>query len=264
MNLKFVAADEISLGRRAIAKRFLDQCLYGAQLDGLPSGVRACGQQLGSDSKQRGLHGTAAALRVLAQDREDESRDVVPELIAYVQNRSAIELGSGQNDRALAVKLERDAKNVIKISELIYALSFVEPGVAPRESLQQSLVDELIKGKVDDRGWDFFTDVRSQLELLPTAHAVRALSSYGSPTDKSVTYLLDALHGRPVGADVSPSDISVRVFCLFVLAFPAGKRELAPKAELKNLFLPLWTRLEGLLYDDLEQNIEYSRKAEHF
>ena len=263
MKFAFVGPEEIAAARRAIAKRFVDQCLYGRQSVGLPTNTKACGQLLWRESRQRGLHGTAAAVRVLAQDSDDESHRVVPQLISYIENRETIEL-TGGNHEAMSLQLDRDSHNVIKISELLYGLSFVDTHTAPTEALRHTLSRELEDAKMDDRGWDFFTDFKNEVQLLPTVHAVRALASYGRRSQKSIQYIADSLHGRAEGSALSSSDISVQVFCLYVLAFAGGEQELLPLGELKSLFLPLWSRLEGLLYDDFEQNVEYSRDAEHY
>src|SRR5260370_34575670 len=62
-----------------IAERFARQCLNGPQNASLPADVKACGQFLDEEqSRQRGTHGTAAAIRGLAADGGDDGRGVLP------------------------------------------------------------------------------------------------------------------------------------------------------------------------------------------
>jgi hypothetical protein len=259
-----ISIGDIESAQRAIAKRFIVECGSGPQVLSLPADMKACGQFLGSGSPQRGLHGTAAAIRVLASDGRSPARQLVPQLIAYVGDRDNIEskLSGGT---VLTKQLQRDSQNVIKLSELLFALSFVERAVAPTDTLKADLATRLQNGMIDRRGWGYFLSSGPEPELLPTAYAVRALASHDYDVSAPVEFIVNSLRVPPHQTTAfARTDVSVRVLGLYTLGFLKNQEELVNQSLLKELFLPIWRSLERVFYDDLEQNIEYSVSAEHF
>jgi hypothetical protein len=114
-----------------------------------------------------------------------------------------------------------------------------------------------------EQGWGYFTDdEESEPQLLPTAHAVRGLAAHGFSVDGPVEYLLGAL-SMSSSSNGARADISVRVFCLYVLSFYRDLDK-GEQRERRKLLTPMWRRLERLLDDDIEQNVEYSRGDKHF
>lgn len=259
---------DLESAKQWIGTRFIEQCKSGPQVKSLPPEVKACGQFLGEmNSRQRGIHGTAAAIRVLADDGRGEARALVPKLIRYVEHRETEEESSETDKAVLRDHLLRDNVNVIKTSELLYGLSFVNVGVCNTEALRESLANRLIEGKINDRGWGYFLDLRGgEPQLLPTAHAVRALARHGYNVQESVEYLSNALTTpSAVKTNITRADISVSVFVLYVLSFALPENKVVSKDRLRKIFWPIWKPLESLLdFDDLEQNVEYARNSSHF
>src|ERR1051325_2079812 len=99
-----ITSADLRKSREVIASQFITQCNSGPQISGMPSTDAACGQFLGdATSAQRGVHGTAAALRVLAEDGRPEARNLIPRLIRYVEERHKIELADAQNNHAASL-----------------------------------------------------------------------------------------------------------------------------------------------------------------
>lgn len=252
-----IKTSDLELCQDVIALKFVTQCKSGPQNAGLPALAAACGQFLGdTTSEQRGLHGTAAAIRVLAEDGRPEARELLPKLIEYGKQRDGIEGTDGE-------QLQRDNANVIKISEMLFALKFVDAAVADTEALKKQLADALLNGKANSSGWGYFIDRRDAAQLLPTAHAVRALAEYGYDVQDPVKFLLDAGVKKLSDESAPRADISVRVFCLYVLSFIRNEQK-DYRDDLRNIFSSLWRSLESVLDSDIEQNIEYSRDREHY
>ena len=79
--------------RSEILQRFVNRCQKGPQISDLPNDVSACGQYLDAGSRQRGLHGTAAALRVLSGSKDTEARSLSERIVSYLVSRTDIEVG---------------------------------------------------------------------------------------------------------------------------------------------------------------------------
>lgn len=251
---------QIVAAREGIATRFLRQCRDGPQSAGLAVDVKACGQRLDeTESPQRGLHGTAAAIRVLAQHEHHEARALIPQLVRYVAERARVERPE------VPESIRGDACNVIKISEALFALHHVDGAVAPTEDLRKELSERLLRASIAGRGWSYYTDLPQQVELLPTAFAVQALATEGYPVEGQVQSLVAAVSGRVTGEGrVGAADVSVKVLCLYVLAFGKAGQALVREVELKKPFMQLWAKLSSLLKnEDIEQNVEYDRRDEH-
>jgi len=262
-----ISADRIAETRRKIAERFIHQCVEGAQSKVLPGEMSACGQHLGDpDNQQRGLHGTAAALSVVAQGRDTLSRGLAAGLVDYVRERREAELSQALNPRdvvRITAHLDRDERNVVKIAEVVFALSRVERGAVPTEATIQPLRDALENGRAESRGWGYFLGSPS-LDVIPTAFAVRALASLGIVRPEPIEFLLTVAEAKAPVQAIPEGDIFAQVLALYVLVFSRSDGHLVnDRPRLVRAFDELWSRLEGLFGFDLEANIEYQDRADH-
>jgi len=184
-----------------------------------------------------------------------------------VQDRHSTEDPVSQSDHPTSVReqIERDDANVIKISEVLFALKFVDGAVFDTGALRTRLADVLLAGMINPNGWGYFLDRRNgEPQLLPTAHAVRALAEHGYQVEQPIKYLLGALIMKSSGDAATRADVSVRVFCLYVLSFIRNAETIDGGDGLPRVFTSIWRQLESLLDNDIEQNIEYSRDREHY
>lgn len=148
--------------------------------------------------------------------------------------------------------LQISESNVIKLSEVLYALAGVPTSVAPREQIAKRIAELLRSARRTDGGWPYYVENSSdESELLPTAYAVRALVAHGYNVDESTEYLRERLKNP----GESQTDVSVQVTALYVLCFLPDSE--VPNSELRAAFSSLWLRLAPLLSQDLEANIEY-------
>ena len=211
----------------------------------------AVGQHLQAATDQRGLHGTAAAIEVLAQTPGTEAADLTRRLVHYVDKLSVIE--QDLNHPEIPHKdIQTSEHNVIKMSEVLYALAAVPTSVAPRETLARRIADTLQRQRGADGGWPYFmmSDAKKS-DVLPTAYATRALAIHGYDVSLSVDFLLNHLRK----ADADETDIFVQVLIIYILCYlPERYRH---DKELKKPFEDVWLRLSPLLNRDLEANIEY-------
>lgn len=245
--------DQIVTSRQKISAEFI-KAVQGPATREVSSGdvqAAALGQHLHAATAQRGLHGTAAAIEVLAQTPGAEAQDFTRRLVHYVDELPTIEHAFA------APKIpERDVEasqhNVIKMSEVLYGLAAVPTSLAPREQLARNIAETLVKHRAADGGWPYFmTDDPKPSDVLPTAYATRALASHGYDVSLSVNFLLDNL----VKANSDQTDIFVEVLVIYVLCYlPEVYRR---DKDLKKPFEDTWPRLSPLLNQDLEANIEY-------
>lgn len=255
----------IQQARKRIAERFLDQCVNGAQSKTLPDGAMACGQCIGSAARrreQRGLHGTAAALRVLGQVPNEQERALLAKLVHYVQDRADLEIGALSDEaraNTLRAKCDLDSSNVIKVSELLYSLSFVPEDVPGRSALIQELSRKLAQAKIDDKGWSYFTGVSdNEVQLLPTAYAVLGLRRNRILVDGPARYLLNHLNSRAMSKESrEESDVMIDVACLYAVVFSERPNGRTHEQEYGKMLLSLWRPLYRLLEPDTEHNVTY-------
>lgn len=242
----------IDQAKDQIRNLFLNQCTHGRQTRDLPGQAAACGQFLNVlGSPQRGLHGTAAAIRVLGGDTRQETGDLVLRMVEYIRNRDVYEPGNRQ-------KCTRDDNNVVKMSEAVIALQHVPPA----RDFVAELAQRLRSGIVQGHGWSWFLDDQGAPEPFPTAFACYALSSLGPATevDGARKYLMRCLQQSNLanGSGMKHADTITYVFCLYVMTIlTAGQTNSEERQFLRGRFDRTWHRLEPLLGDDLEQNIEY-------
>lgn len=211
----------------------------------------ALGQHLEALTDQRGLHGTAAAIQVLAQTQGGEAQAFTRRLVHYVDEQSVIEQAFGQPEVSRQAILNAQ-HNVIKMSEVLYALAVVPTSLAPREDLARKIADVLEKHRGADGGWPYFMTADAKTShLVPTAYATQALAIHGFDVSLSVDFLLS--HLQKVGTD--KTDIFVQVLAIYVLCYLPEKYR--HDKELRKPFKEAWLRLSSLLNQDLEANIEY-------
>ena len=236
-----------------IRKLFFKQCAHGRQTTSLPGpAAAACGQFLNVlESPQRGLHGTAAAIRVLVGDTRQETVALVSRMVEYIRQRDHYE----PNKRE---KCGRDDNNVDKTSEAIIALQHIQTA----QDIVAKLANRLRSGFMQGQGWSWFIDDHGAPEPFPTAFACYALSCVGSGTevDGARQYLMKCLqqNNPKNGSGKRYADTMTYVFCLYVMTvLTSGQTNSEERRFLRDTFDSIWHRLEPLLGDDLEQNIEY-------
>jgi hypothetical protein len=241
-----------------IESLFLETCLNGAQSADLPSGVFACGHYLDTPGRnQRGLHGMAAAVRVLAQSSVPRAPEAVRGLVAYLEDRETLERNrpvSPVEDTSTEAWLARDNLKTIKNAEILYALSFVRRGVANVDRLVSTYVDRLATD--NPHGWPVFLDEPpGSADLLPTAYAIRALASHGYSTARQQDYLRNAV----VQDDSHTAPPYVRVLTTLAVA----ELGLLPAPDIADILADLWTQLEPELALDVEAKIDFLRDRRH-
>jgi len=251
-----VSDDGIRDARSRIADVMYRSCTAGQQSEVLPDGQMACGQFIGEgtgDRTQRGLHGTAAAIYVLAASSKDSSQTVVRQLINWV--KAYRENGATGVSEA---KLNQDRDNIIKTSELLYALSAVG-GRIEVERYRNKVAEELIGARIND-GWGYFRGQDESDRIIPTCYAVRALSSFGAHDELtgSVNWLANKMMSDVRSEGIgSPSDYSAYILILYTISHLKHDiiKEYQPNC--KEATYHYWEQLSDLLRSDLEQNIEY-------
>jgi len=250
-----------------IVDLFAEQCLHGEQRRELSmEGLTACGQFIGEKAKldrQKGIHGSAAALRTLARSNHPSAGTLCIGLIGYLAAELGLAVGTKLQAEFFRDEPTDDAFNVIKLSEVLLALRAVPTAIYPTDYLQKQIADRLMSGRREDRGWGYYIHTGpedSEVDALPTAYAVLALSSYGQPLPGPVEYLFRRLerHDERIGSDIMTSVLSC-----YVLAFSPNIGNLTDLSRLEALFKKRWRLLESLLGSDIEQNIEYPRGDKH-
>ena len=254
---------EIAAAKKKIEEAVSLQALHGGQSRELPNGYLALGQFLQEPSSlQRGIHGTAAGLTVLARSVGDSSMQISIGLVNYLNNRALAEAGEDDKETAKRLgRVELDKSNVIKVSETLYALSLMKQPSTACDELKRDLLAVLdnscTAAPLGGSGWPYFSDEPSSgPQALPTAYALRGLAAHGRDIAGPARFLTVVLDND------SPrqTDISVQVASLFMLT-QSGHNQ---KRSLERSTLRLWNRLSPLLAQDLESNIEYARQDHYF
>lgn len=201
MVLELVSHSRLTECRRRIRDDFVADCLTRARVGRLPAGTFAGGQFF-SQPEQRGLLGTAAALRVLSlESRSDQrSREVASGIVHYLADRERIELDASRtptSERSLwRRKVPRDHRNTIRQSELLLSLTFVPSAVAACDGLKTEVATRLLGGRSQDGdGWGYELS-NGRGSLLPTCHAVRALARNGNDVTSELLALGSGLQER--------------------------------------------------------------------
>jgi len=258
--------DQISEIQKRIEEDIYDQVNNGKQTQALPEGYQACGQFFKiKDRVQRGLHGTSSALKVIAISNNDNLKNSIPFIIRYLKDHSSVEsqLLSAQDPKEI---INKDEANIIKISESLYSLSFVQSGVGKKTQIVNNLYGKLKQAMVEDKGWGYFTGSQ-EVQLLPTIFSALALFSNAyTGFENSFNYILNETEEKIQNNNLDLSTYAVLVFALYVLAFhyrPAFNDK-AINARYKNAYKKLWESEYRTFNEDIEQNIEYWHEGDHF
>jgi hypothetical protein len=256
---------ELQEAESRIIDQVADQCLKGAQSEGLGDNAKACGQFFGDINKrQRGLHGTAAALRLLAEAQVQKASLTVPKLVSYLSERKRFDGEKKKKKSPQCRSFEDDENNVIKLSEALYALHFVKPAQCQKDELVASLVKRLKEGYQTNEGWSHFLNDKGATAPLPTAFAILALCKNGYEGEfvNAINYVKQTAFDEGPTKDAKGfTESSVQIFCLYALVFRKETVNEIPADELSRIrtsFARQWRNHERLLDQDLEQNIEYS------
>ncbi len=265
-----ITPQRLEEARQKIVDLFVTHCTYGAQTGTLQDATfAACGQFLGDSARslsQRGMHGTSAAISVLSRAKTTDHQ-LLGRLIRYATDRRTAEAASESSSRIPDDHIAADDSNVIKMSELLLALSHVPASTVTNvERLRRVLVDRLKSSVVEAKGWRYFSDLSSgEIELLPTAYAMMALAAFDEDISGPHSYLLDQLK-KPAPYDHSAADVTTRIAVLYTLVFHkhAG-RDARSDSELSKECNDIWYQVDRQLRDDhVEQNIEYWREGRTF
>ena len=262
---------EIQAAEQNIARQIADQCLHGAQSANLGAEAAACGQFFSArDRRQRGLHGTAAALRLVAEAQPPGADQLVARLVKYLSERQRFDTATGEALRTADRSFEDDESNVIKLSEVLHALLSVTPAQCQKDTLVATLVERLLGGYKENKGWSHFLGGDGGIDPLPTAFAMLALcrNGYENRIVGAVDFVKRTAleEGRPQNAE-SFTEVSVRIFCLYALVFRKDGVHEPDADEIKKLkaaFTRHWRDHERLLGQDLEQNIEVLERCYEF
>jgi hypothetical protein len=251
-----------------IKKMFLEQVQKGNQSKSLNnSNLLACGQFLNYlESNQRGLHGTAAALRVVSHyERGDTCKNAVKSLLEYAKSFVEIEK---QQDSINEQSAMIDDNNIIKKAELLYSLSFIKSGTADCDDLIKKIAKELKDNQINNDSWTFFVNTENkEADIIPTSMSVLALHANNCDGYKTGrTFLLNEINKIIKEKIKDPETFSKIVLALYVLVFTTnGERELKENEhEYKNILKKIWSSNFAFMNSDIEQNIEYPYNTRHF
>jgi hypothetical protein len=243
-------SDEIAETKRAIERMFLVQVMHGKQSGALGGGVLACGQFVGASAHnevQRGLFGTAAAISVLANSADLDAADAVARLVRYVETRASAERAIPNG--VSAVKVGRDASNVLRQSEVLFALTKVPAGVARTDHLRSAIAEWLLSARTDDRFWGYFADEAND-EPVPTAYAYLALcvAGYTLKLKRTQDYFREKLNGD--------TDSISKLLILHAIV-RSGTAAVFRSKDLRAAFKSVQRVLASQLREHIEQNLEY-------
>ena len=265
---KYDLAQRIFDARKLIRNLFIDQCKNGQQTIALNNEeVTACGQFIGETARalqQRGLHGTAAALKVISMDLSEDSKVLIPKLVKYLENRESYEIECREDKEQAISKCKFDFLNVMKLSEVLLSLKSVPQSIHDTSKVASVYADRLRSCFKEDKGWSYFVDDTEPPQILATSYAFLALASLGDTDEvvKSEQFLIEHLRKRYHIKSVSKpedTDIIIDVGCLYALTFRGQSTGISSNKDLilKRSFSSIWKRLEPLMDEDLEGNIEY-------
>lgn len=248
---------EIRHAKDEICKKILTQVEHGAQSEKLDN-VYSCGQFLNlPESEQRGFHGTAAAIRVLA-GYNSTYNNALKKLIQYLEN-----IDSYEDDNEA---LQRDKNNVIKNAEILYALSYVQSGTANTEELKHRIHQKLINCRNNDGGWAFFTDYTDDSDIYSTALVYLALSRHNyEELENTLNFLTEQLKFYKKEKVPDPTTFSKLCFLVYSLVkLNFHKLNKDNKKLVTEIFVKLWESEHCILNNEFEQNIEYPDRQRHY
>lgn len=244
--------------RERVRDTFVADCGSRAKIGRLPVGTYAGGQYFGQP-EQRGILGTAAALRVLSSESRNHqpSRDVAQGLLRYLARRKRIELDTARTDaeqRSLwRQKLPRDESNTIRQAELLLSLTYVPNALAASDGMKGQVADRLLRGRSQDgNGWGYTLTDRATSSLLPTCHAIRSLARNGNDVNAELEHVARALHQRIRRHEPDIGTAYIDCFAMLVLE----ELELLSVNESRTTLDHLWRVLANHLAMPREANID--------
>jgi len=235
-----------------IREKFRVLLVAGAQVRDLPSDMRAAGQHLDRyEFPQRGIFGTAAAIRVMGDSLgSDDNESLLNALIKYADERSDVEipLVGGAEAEGIRFRLLVEVDDTFKMADLAYSLAKVTRLASGRDLLLRKLVDRIEKGRRGNGGWAVDLSGRGGSDLLATAHAVRALHTAGRAiAGRDVVVLEQGLTGR---------DASDYVASFVLLVLLMVRRDGLTGRE-RGWVTELWERLAPETTKSSEANYDY-------
>lgn len=266
MSNRVVSRPELRRSALAVEQRFLLDCRQRQLNAPLPEGMYASGQFFDEPQRrQRGLHGTAAALMVLgsaARRGSHEARDIASGLVAYLLDREAVEMrlaaeindsrGEPESAKGFDIvaywndKLRHDRVNTSKQAELLYSLSFVQAGTADITALHNAAFEGLMKGRSHDGlGWGLVLDAEQASDEVATAYVVRAMHVHGHKVAEPSSWLREHLVENL--AVLAPPRGTLEIDCLLLSVLVEA--DLIDPAEARLIFDRLWRHLEPRLAD---------------
>jgi len=253
-----ITKTQIETIKNKIFELISDQVKFGSQQSGLQDDVLACGQFLDRDRKQRGVHGTSSALRVLATSVNDDINLIIPKLVKYLETRNQIEV---EINPAKKKEVEIDDNNVIKLSEVLYSLSLITAAQGNPNLLINTIKDKINHCKLQEKGWGYFVNSTGNPELLPTAFAIMGLYANGFNNHPgAIKFIAEEL----VKEITNPTTFAIAVFSLYVLVFKVDKMFVGELINVRGAMGKILNSKFCVIDSDIEQNIEYWLDEEHF
>jgi hypothetical protein len=263
----YISSAEFDSAEAKIESLFTDQCMLGPQNRNLGE-AKACGQFLkgpsaGADTQppwlQRGVHGSAAALSVLAPAytrSTDPTREKtsVNGLIHYILNRKEIE------HESLHSEVDEDNKNTIKLCEVLIGCSVLPTDV--KSPLIARYVEAILTAKTPS-GWSYSLDGTTENadgHILPSSFAINALSIYGkiNSDDPVIAWVIGQLRSF-LSRQCSISELALATNAIYLILTCSGNILNKPnKLLLKQLWKDTWGKLSPFMIGLNEANIEYS------
>ena len=220
----------------------------------VPANSLASGQYLDHpDFVQRGLYGTAAAIRVLAERATSDpiATDQVGKLLVYVVNRSQVEraaVPAALYRDLIARRIRLQRSDVFRMADVGFALAFVSPAIPLRSEALNIVQRALSEAKNQPSGFAVGTE-GGESNSLATGHALRCLAANNLPTqEEDWRYLREYLN--------SGDDPYVKCFVLYVLsAYGDG----TDRKQLQYSYRRLFNLLSAEFAGQAEANHEYTR-----
>ena len=181
--------------------------------------------------------------------------DEIRRLVNYLQHRNEFD-----KDIKIENYIEKDKKNIIKIGEILYALSFVKQGCADTREYIKELSGLLKSSIKNTESWNFFTDSNEPSDILPTAFAYLGLRSNNfddlEPVEKYLAKTISDLCQKD--RIDNPSTFAKVHVAMYVLSkFDIDCKQ---SSNLKRL-----SKSQFFTFNySVEQNIEYPYDYEHF
>lgn len=220
----------------------------------IPANFLASGQYLDHpDFEQRGLYGTAAAIRVLAGRATSDPHvaEQVGKLLSYVINRSQAEraaVSPAVYRDLIARRIRLQRSDVFRMADVGFAVAHVSPAVPQRTEALTLVQRTLSEARNQPRGFAVGAE-GGETNPLATAHALRCLAANNLPTEEEDwRYLREYLQ--------SGDDVYIRCFVLYVLSIYDTHAE---RKILQSSYKALFDLLSREFNAQTEANHEYTR-----